>query len=415
VWQDLALREAADHKRRFPNYKYQPRQGAAKKRKPKVEMTAGEDEQEQKDQLHEDVRQLLLEGLKGEDLAQAITELQRGRSVAGTPSTRSLSTAPTPTPSLPPVSEGSSSPFMYGMQGVQLAPAPTYIRRPSSVPLPGIYSFPSGLPPLPFPRMPSFDFGGPHMAPLQLPRRPSSAQAAMFRTWGAPFDMPQPFDMSPFDMPQPFNMAPPSHRPFSPVSEGGALAQTNIFEEAYTDGTAFPGGLSWTFDAPPLTPCGNHFMPPQEIEISPLDVMPSHAPAPPPSQAPAPEWLDQGLAMPEATYADFSSPDEMVVTPSDPSVPLFAPRPQRAFEEQGGVCAWGADKHAPVGEHAHGDPFAAYINFGAMNTGEGYAPGAPTSDAYAPAPNAYLPGGVYDTNAGAFPGPLFDTPHSMFG
>jgi hypothetical protein len=128
----------------YPNYRFRPVHNKNKEKKPKTLIPA-EDERR-----CEDVAQLLLEGMKGEELAAAVKRLDHMRSV--TPH------------NLP--------------------------RRPSSVPLPN--SFPIAIPALPFVD-PSRPHSPQHMNPPRhtLPRRPSSAAPSLYREWVEPFNIPR--------------------------------------------------------------------------------------------------------------------------------------------------------------------------------------------------------------------------------
>jgi hypothetical protein len=144
VWEVKAKHAKAEHKQMYPNYRFRPVHNKNKERKPKATIPA-EDEKR-----CEDVAQLLLEGMKGEELAAAVKRLDHIRS--NTPL------------NLP--------------------------RRPSSVPLP--HSFPISIPALPFvdPSRPS----SPQcMIPPRytLPRRPSSAAPSFYRSWTEPFNIPR--------------------------------------------------------------------------------------------------------------------------------------------------------------------------------------------------------------------------------
>ncbi|KAH9959942.1 hypothetical protein BC827DRAFT_1210056 [Russula dissimulans] len=144
VWEIKAKHAKAEHKQMYPNYRFRPVHNKNKEKKPKTLIPA-EDEKR-----CEDVAQLLLEGMKGEELAAAVKRLDRMRSA-------------TPL-SLP--------------------------RRPSSVPLPN--SFPISIPALPFVQ-PSRPHSPQHMNPPRhtLPRRPSSAGPSLYRSWTDPFNLPR--------------------------------------------------------------------------------------------------------------------------------------------------------------------------------------------------------------------------------
>ena len=140
VWEIKAKHAKAEHKQMYPNYRFRPVHNKNKDKKPKTLIPA-EDEKR-----CEDVAQLLLEGMKGEELAAAVKRLDRMRS-----------TTPHNLP-----------------------------RRPSSVPLPN--SFPIAIPALPFVE-PSRSHSPQHMNPPRhtLPRRPSSAVPSLYRSWTEPF------------------------------------------------------------------------------------------------------------------------------------------------------------------------------------------------------------------------------------
>jgi hypothetical protein len=128
----------------YPDYRFRPVHNKNKERKPKTTIPA-EDERR-----CEDVAQLLLEGMKGEELAAAVKRLDRIRSAT-----------------------------------------PLHLpRRPSSVPLP--HAFPISIPALPFvdPSRPS---SPQYMIPPRytLPRRPSSAAPSLYRSWNEPFTIPR--------------------------------------------------------------------------------------------------------------------------------------------------------------------------------------------------------------------------------
>jgi len=144
VWEIKAKHAKAEHKQMYPNYRFRPVHNKNKEKKPKTVIPA-EDEKR-----CEDVAQLLLEGMKGEELAAAVKRLDRMRSA--TPH------------NLP--------------------------RRPSSVPLPN--SFPIAIPALPFVD-PSRPHSPQHMNPPRhtLPRRPSSAAPSLYREWAEPFNIPR--------------------------------------------------------------------------------------------------------------------------------------------------------------------------------------------------------------------------------
>jgi hypothetical protein len=262
VWEVKARHAKAEHKQMYPNYRFRPVHNKNKERKPKATIPA-EDEKR-----CEDVAQLLLEGMKGEELAAAVKRLDHIRS-----------TTPVNLP-----------------------------RRPSSVPLP--HSFPISIPALPFvdPSRPS----SPQcMIPPRytLPRRPSSAAPSLYRSWTEPFV---------------------NHREPSPMPEINA----SMFSSSYLVDNAFPGSgtqLDVSFDfgsmfsSLPGGVASQH-----ELFISPLDSMSSSCDAQSSMAAAAsmhgyPQQHSATPPVPSSTYS--GSP-----APSDFSLPVQAPQPQRAFD-----------------------------------------------------------------------------------
>ena len=143
VWEIKAKHAKAEHKQMYPNYRFRPVHNKSKETKPKT-LIPTEDERR-----CENVAQLLLEGMKGEELATAVERLDRMRS-----------TTPINLP-----------------------------RRLSSVPLPNS-SFPIAIPALPF-----IEPSRPHSPRAQqmihprctLPCRPSSVGPSLYRSWTEPF------------------------------------------------------------------------------------------------------------------------------------------------------------------------------------------------------------------------------------
>ncbi|KAI0289237.1 hypothetical protein B0F90DRAFT_1658827 [Multifurca ochricompacta] len=201
VWEIKAKHAKAEHKQMYPNYRFRPVHNKSKEKKPKSTIPA-EDEKR-----CEDVAQLLLEGMKGEELAAAVKRLDRMRSA-------------TPL-NLP--------------------------RRPSSVPLPN--SFPIAIPALPFvqasrPQSPLY------MNPPRytLPRRPSSAVPSLYRSWTEPFSIPR----EPSPMPE-IN-ASLFNGPYLDNAFPSASSQSDVSFDFGSMFSSLPGGSS-----------------PQELFISPLD------------------------------------------------------------------------------------------------------------------------------------------------
>jgi hypothetical protein len=117
VWEVKAKHAKAEHKARYPEYRFRPVHNKNKDKKKDKPAVTAEDERR-----CEEVAQLLLEGKKGDDLAAAVRDLDRLRSVT-----------PSPSP--------------------ELADTPYGHRRASSVPLPNDYHHlhhPIALPSVPF-------------------------------------------------------------------------------------------------------------------------------------------------------------------------------------------------------------------------------------------------------------------------
>ncbi|KXN83089.1 Repressor ROX1 [Leucoagaricus sp. SymC.cos] len=151
VWEVKAKHAKAEHKAKYPNYRFRPVHNKNKEKKKEKPLPMPEDERR-----CEEVAQLLLEGKKGDELAEAVRNLDRLRS-------------------LTPV----------------IQPAPLYThRRSSSVPLPNDYYNPYAnisIPSAPFfmPSRPASPMSR-QQRMLIGQRRPSSAGPAFFRSWTMP-------------------------------------------------------------------------------------------------------------------------------------------------------------------------------------------------------------------------------------
>ncbi|TFY70340.1 hypothetical protein EVG20_g2653 [Dentipellis fragilis] len=278
VWEIKAKAAKAEHKAAHPDYRFKPVHRTAKEKRVKHPALAEEE------QRCEDVAQLLLEGKRGEELTAAVKMLERLRS--STPST------------LP--------------------------RRSSSVPLPGT-SFPGTVPD--FSNTDNFFGAGPSqphspvIPELYLPRRPSSARAAMNRSWT-----------------EPFNYV-PSDSPLPDVN-------FSLFEQSYLDGPFSAGqqDVPFSFDSMfPSMPANNGS--PLSLEISPLDnIAPTDMSIPPdafaPSTASTMSYPSTGLAPTNPFFWTGSSDGSSAGLNSDPSsiysgspapselsLPLHAPQP----------------------------------------------------------------------------------------
>ncbi|THH17100.1 hypothetical protein EW146_g3653 [Bondarzewia mesenterica] len=268
VWEIKAKHAKAEHKVMYPNYRFRPVHNKNKEKKVKVPLPV-EDEQR-----CEDVAQLLLEGMKGDELAAAVKRLDRMRSA---------------TPSGP-------------------------TRRPSSVPLP------MNAPGIALPLLHPGTFSRPQSPAaslrLTLPRRPSSAGPAFVRLWEEPFSF---------------------AREQSPLPEVNA----SLFEQAFLDGafntlSSSQGPFNFDGFVASLPPNGS---PPRSLDfgISPLD----HLSVPPdflpldPSSSPFPTdpltWTPDSASS-YTTHSEVSSIYSGSPAPSDRSLPLHAPQPQRAYD-----------------------------------------------------------------------------------
>ncbi|KAG5715216.1 Repressor ROX1 [Termitomyces sp. T112] len=150
VWEVKAKHAKAEHKARYPDYRFRPVHNKNKEKKKDKMLTTPEDERR-----CEEVAQLLLEGKKGDELAAAVRKLDLMR---------------TQTPPVAPV-------FAQ--------------RRPSSVPLPNDYyphfNHGANVPNIPF--MTISRPGSPVQRMMLGNRRASSARPVLFhRSWTLPAD-----------------------------------------------------------------------------------------------------------------------------------------------------------------------------------------------------------------------------------
>lgn len=152
VWEVKAKHAKAEHKAKYPNYRFRPVHNKNKDKKKEKSLPTPEDERR-----CEEVAQLLLEGKKGEQLAEAVRNLDRLRS---------------------------QTPVAH--------PSPLYThRRSSSVPLPNDYYNPYAnisIPSAPFflPSRPASPMSRQQRMMIGQQRRPSSAGPAFFRSWTMP-------------------------------------------------------------------------------------------------------------------------------------------------------------------------------------------------------------------------------------
>ncbi|VDB85533.1 unnamed protein product [Peniophora sp. CBMAI 1063] len=341
VWMRMAAAEVEKHKKLYPDYKYQPKHkprnapGASAPKKARKGKNGKEPEADEEER-YEKLGSLLAKGITGEELEAALKN-SPDREEEWTDAYDDDSPA-TRHPSPMPAFSHAPSPAPSDADAVQLNHVHgAWMRRSSSVPLPGTFPFPTAIPNLPFMRQPSIDFGGGNAslsAAWNLPRRPSTAQA--FRNWDMPFE-PASFMHEPM-------------RPMSPLPDVNA----DLFNPAFLEGNtgfhghgdgAFP---QFAFDGQfqmPMAPNvnGEGFVPPQEMTISPLDSFPP----------PQPQWTE---AMPGSSYSDSPAP-------SDRSLPLYAPQPQRSWDEKPAAPDMHVQQQAE--EKAYVPDFAQYVDFGA--------------------------------------------------
>lgn len=239
MWEVKAKQAKAEHKAKYPNYRFRPVHNKNKDKKKDKPQSTMEDERR-----CEEVAQLLLEGKKGEELADAIRKLDQFRS--RTPATQ---------PGL-----------LYAH------------RRSSSVPLPSDYYGPYGqvtIPPPPFlAARPASPMGRQQRMAYGQQRRPSSAGPTFFRSsWGqnqlintsffnndpSPFPEPDPtlynsfsnfnFQTSLDDQPPPYNVSemmanlPPHEQAHDSQFSLGPLeplAPQDILSRMYTNNATSP-------------------------------------------------------------------------------------------------------------------------------------------------------------------------------
>jgi len=202
IWEIKAKQEKEAHSKRYPGYRFRPVHNKNKDKKKAKATPAPEDEQR-----CEEVAQLLLEGMKGDQLAAAIRRLDENKMVAPPP-------PPHHQPSYPP-------------------------RRPSSVPLPDARFHPIALPSISF-----FAQTSRSASPVNNisrsarmiigQRRPSSALPHFGRTsWGVD-DIPM---FASFTEPGFYSPSESSlQRDDSPLPE----VDTSLFEQTFNFG--FPAG-----------------------------------------------------------------------------------------------------------------------------------------------------------------------------
>ncbi|KAG6369510.1 hypothetical protein JVT61DRAFT_14308 [Boletus reticuloceps] len=290
VWEIKAKQEKEAHSKRYPGYRFKPVHNKSKDKKKAKATPTPEDEQR-----CEDVAQLLLEGIKGDQLAAAIRRLDERKLVL-----------PAPLPFYPP-------------------------RRPSSVPLPDSRFHPIALPSIPF-----FAQTSRSASPVNNisrsarmligQRRPSSALPHFGRTsWGVD-DIPL-FPASSFYPPQSS-----LQRDESPLPEVNASLFDQTFNFAFSAGSGEPVAMTFNdifTNVPPHAASASSpsYISPQDISLS-LDMgylTPSQMDLQQAGNAAS--WMTTAMEIPSpepsSTYS--GSPAQ-----SDLGLPLIAPRPQHA-------------------------------------------------------------------------------------
>ncbi|KAL0960241.1 hypothetical protein HGRIS_011873 [Hohenbuehelia grisea] len=294
VWEAKAKQAKAEHKAKYPDYRFRPVHNKNKDKKKVKPQPSAEDEQRCTEVAH-----LLLQGKKGDDLAAAVRDLDNRRA---TPSHQS---SPQPQP--------------------QFTDGPLYPhRRSSSVPLPDYFPMHSNmgiaLPSVPFfsSRAPSPVHSISRSQRMMLgQRRASSARPSAFRSW---------------TMPTLGSLA----RDDSPLPD----VDTSLFESSFLDATNSNFSFPVYDNAAPFAPSASSF-------VSPLDSVPpdfSVAPSPVYTSTssvsqPLPEidpmgWyapaMQQGQAMensqPSTAYSGSPAPE----LPDHGLPVVHAPQPQSA-------------------------------------------------------------------------------------
>jgi hypothetical protein len=304
VWEIKAKHAKAEHKQRYPGYRFRPvhnKQKRAERAAAALSRTAQISPQEER--RCEEVAQLLLEGKKGIELADAVRALDA----------RATSASPT--------SATHPAPLQFEWPPV-VAPQPqswAQMRRPSSVPPLPTHSI--ALPNVPF------------LAAFSRPESPVGHVSRAFigtrRTSSVPPVPPRSW------------LAPPEHSHFAPFPPATASslpeADTSLFEPSFFDATPFgtaPMPLAPEFDFAQFAP--------MQHQPSPLDTLGPHehhaaayvlfnssgafaphsVPASAYSGSPAPSDGSISAAPSTAQFADMVSQQQQQH--------LAAPQPQRA-------------------------------------------------------------------------------------
>ncbi|OAX38659.1 hypothetical protein K503DRAFT_849908 [Rhizopogon vinicolor AM-OR11-026] len=266
VWEIKAKHAKAEHKARYPEYRFRPVHNKNKEKKKEKAVPTAEDERR-----CEEVAQLLLDGMKGEELAAAIRKLDESKVHA---------------PVYPP-------------------------RRPSSVPLPESRFNAAGIA---IPSLPFFGGSRPESPVRNISRsaryimgqrRASSAQPTIPRSWG---------------------MATPSslQRDDSPLPE----VDTSLFEPSFMNSNFSCQATDFAFNFNEMFSSFPPHASPQDMGVAPLDPLQalsvdvSAITFGPNDTA---TWLPT-----DYNNSQSSSPYTGSPAPSDMSLPVVAPQPQHA-------------------------------------------------------------------------------------
>ncbi|KAF8976161.1 hypothetical protein BDQ17DRAFT_1441241 [Cyathus striatus] len=227
IWDKRAKAAKEEHKKLYPHYRFKPVHNKNKKKE-----KSGENVEEER--RCEEVAQLLLEGKKGDELAQAVLDLDRMRD---------------------------------GPRGG--------IRRPSSVPLPGDYGFGGGI------ALPSVPFLQQPQQQQQFLRRPSSAfDSSAYNPYTFGFRRPSDQRRGSAGnlplFPTPFHPTHQTGMPLQMDSDPLPEADTSLFDPGFLSGFgSSSSSYSQAYEAPPpysLNPFGtmNDLVAPLSQSISPL-------------------------------------------------------------------------------------------------------------------------------------------------
>ncbi|KAG6872528.1 hypothetical protein C0995_009102 [Termitomyces sp. Mi166 len=294
VWEVKAKHAKAEHKARYPDYRFRPVHNKNKDKKKDKTVTTPEDERR-----CEEVAQLLLEGKKGDELAAAVRKLDLIRTQS------------------PPA-------------------APVFPRRSSSVPLPNDhylhFNYGIAIPNVPLvsgsrPGSPLDSIARQQQRMMLGNRRASSARPALFhRPWTLPMD----------------SMAQQLQRDHSPLPEVDTslfnpsfFGENSSFFPSFNDDQQFMGSLPSHHDQNvfgPLDSISPHDIPSdlaQQQQQQHL-YMNNSASSSPPELDPL-SWLDPQLhpeSHPSTAYSGSPTPSDTVLPVSSAVPVVHAPQPQ---------------------------------------------------------------------------------------